>query len=281
MMRVLITGAQSYIGTSLRQWLPLDAFEVAEICVKNAVDPSVFARVDTVVHVAGIAHRKETAQDESLYFSVNVDLPVTIAQMAKQQGVKQFVFLSSMSVYGETVGNITRDTLPKPQSFYGQSKWQAEQALLQMETPSFRIAILRPPMIYGKGCKGNYPRLANLVCKVPFFPAVKNERSMLYIDTLCAFLQALIKSQQGGLFFPQNEAYVSTNELVTSIAKARNKSLYLVPCFGWLLAGLSTKIGFVGKVFGSLTYDQSMSDAFRPLSTISFEKTIHNTEENQ
>ncbi len=280
MKRVVITGAGSYIGTHLHERLGRrgEAFAVREMDVHGAWDAGAFLDCDCVAHVAGLAHRREEAGDAALYDRVNRALAVEVAQAARERGVKQFVFFSSMSVYGLTCGRITAQTRPAPVTHYGRSKLEAEKALAALEDSAFRVAVLRPPMIYGRGCRGNYPRLAALAASLPLFPRVQNERSMLYIETLCAFLEKLIESGEGGLFFPQNREYVSTCALVAEIARCRGRRVHMVPGLGGLLGALAERGGTVGKVFGTLTYDQSMSQAFRPEEEPSFVQTIWLTE---
>lgn len=280
MIRVLITGADSYIGTNIARFLNREpeCFQVRQLDVRNGLDASAFENTDAVIHVAGIAHQKETPENAALYTKVNRDLAVEAARMAKEHGVKQFVFFSSMSVYGMTIGRITEKTLPAPNTFYGISKWEAEQAMRELEDNSFRIATLRPPMIYGPGCRGNYPRLAALARKLPVFPKVHNERSMLYIGTLCAFVRALLESGEGGLYFPQNQNYVSTCELVREAARCHGRNMRLIPGFGWLLKAAQGRVGVIGKVFGTLTYDHSMSRSFVNEGQISFDQSIRETE---
>ena len=278
MMRVLITGAGSYIGTHIAAHLPKDAFEVAELDTQQEMPVEAFAGYDAVIHVAGIAHQKETPESELLYMAVNGLLPVETARRAKAAGVRQFIFFSSMSVYGMTTGRITAQTKPNPNTFYGQSKLSAERGLAHLEDDTFRIAVLRPPMIYGRGCRGNYPRLSSLARRLPFFPKVNNQRSMLYIGTLCAFVQALLESGEGGLYFPQNREYVNTSRMVGEIAACHGKKLLCIPGAGWLLRLLEGRVGVVGKVFGTLTYDLSMSAEFADDHELSFEETIRLTE---
>ncbi len=279
MIRVCITGAGSYIGTNLGLHLSrCGDFQVAEMDVSRPWQKELLQGFDAVVHVAGIAHQKETEGNRPLYTAVNRDLALEVAAAAKEAGVRQFVFFSSMSVYGLTTGHITADTAPSPITAYGQSKWEAEQGLEALADDSFRIAVLRPPMIYGRGCRGNYPRLSVLAQSLPMFPRVNNQRSMLYIGTLCSFVTELLQSGEGGLFFPQNREYVNTTDLVRIIASCRGKRILAVPGFGWLLKKLENRLGVVGKVFGSLTYDQSMSGRFRPADEPELGATIAETE---
>lgn len=279
-MRICISGAGSYIGTRMMRHLSAspEQFQVTEVDVSQPWKPEAFANFDVVIHVAGIAHQKETEENRALYTSVNRDLALEVARAAKANGVKQFVFFSSMSVYGRLTGHIEAATLPDPNTAYGISKWEAEQGLSLLADDSFRVAVIRPPMIYGQDCRGNYPRLSALAKRLPVFPMVDNQRSMLYIGTLCSFIQSLLESGEGGLYFPQNREYVSTALLVKEVAARNGKRIWLVPGFAWLLKRLEGKVSLVGKVFGSLTYDQRMSDAFRPLDELDFAATIQQTE---
>lgn len=279
MIRVCITGAGSYIGTHIALHLSQkEGFRVAEMDVSRPWDRELLRDFDAVVHVAGIAHQRETEENRAQYFAVNRDLALEVAAAAKTAGVRQFVFFSSMSVYGLTTGHITAATQPDPNTAYGQSKLEAEEGLSGLADDGFRVAVLRPPMIYGRGCRGNYPRLAALAKSLPLFPKVQNRRSMLYIGTLCSFVESLLVSGEGGLYFPQNREYVNTTALVKGVAACCNKRVLAVPGFGWLLRRLEGRIGLVGKVFGSLTYDQGMSDAFRPANELDFAVTLAETE---
>lgn len=280
MMRVLITGEGSYIGAHIRADLSRwpDRFDVRELSLRGEWDESAFAGQDCVIHVAGLAHRREAPGDAELYDRVNRRLAVEAARQAKRQGVRQFVFFSSMSVYGLTCGHITADTPPAPNTFYGASKWAAEQELRALESDAFRVAVLRPPMIYGRGCRGNYPKLAALAQSVPLFPKVQNQRSMLYIGTLCGFVRRLLQSGQGGTYFPQNRDYVCTGDLVREIARCHGRRVRLVPGFDRLTGLLAPRVGVVGKVFGSLTYDRAMSEAFSAEDEPSLAETVRLTE---
>ena len=279
MKRVLIAGQDSYIGTKLASWLPKDRFTCDSLDMRgDAWKTFDFSVYSAVVLVAGIAHQRETMENRALYDLVNHRMAALAADKAKREGVSQFVLFSSMSVYGLEVGRITADTRPKPVTAYGKSKLNAEIAVQALADEAFQVAVLRPPMIYGPGCRGNYPRLSNVIRKLPLFPYVNNQRSMLFIDTLCAFVQTLLDSGAGGLFFPQNAVYVSTSALAAAIAKAHGKKLLQPRGFGWLLTLLSKRGGTIGKVFGSLTYDLQMSQTYMPENQIDFQDSIQKTE---
>lgn len=278
MKSVLITGASGYIATRLAEHLRERGYVTRTLNLRGSTADESFHGFDAVVHAAGLAHRRESDADEAEYFRVNRDLALKTARTAKEQGVGQFIFLSSMSVYGLFCGHITADTMPAPNTAYGLSKLEAEQGLRALEDESFRVAVLRPPMVYGRGCKGNYPRLARLILRLPAFPSVRNERSMLYIDCLCAFIRRLVDSGEGGLYFPQNSEYVGTDELVRQVSLCHGKRLRLVRGLGWIIKPLSKSVSTLGKVFGSLTYDKGMSAAFADEPQPDFAETVRLTE---
>src|SRR5690606_11147904 len=148
-----------------------------------------FSAYDAIFHTAAIVHVKE--KDISRYFKVNRDLTVELANKAKNEGVKQFIFLSTMGVYGTEIGYITKDNIPSPKTPYAQSKYEAEKILIEMNSSNFNVAILRPPIVYGRGCPGNYSRLAKLAVMLPIFPEMDNKRSMIYIDNLSEFIKLI------------------------------------------------------------------------------------------
>ena len=264
MKKILITGANSYIGTSFESYIKENFTEQYLVDTVDMLDGSwrekSFTGYDSVFHVAGIAHQKETKENAHLYYEVNRDLAIKTAQKAKKEGVNQFIFLSSMSVYGKNTGIITEETLIAPKSHYGKSKVEAEKGIKDLQSTEFQVAILRPPMIYGKGCRGNYQTLVKLALKLPIFPYVKNRRSMLYIENLCEFVRLLVDRGESGLFCPQNGEYSNTSEMVKMIAEAHGKKIRLIKGFGWLIKffGLFSKT--LQKAFGNLIYEQKMGE---------------------
>jgi nucleoside-diphosphate-sugar epimerase len=276
MKKILITGKHSYVGMSLKEWLGNypDRYAIDMISIRNdSWKEKDFSEYDVVFHVAGVAHIKETIDNQDLYYYVNRDLAYETAQKAKQDGVRQFVFLSSMSVYGIGNGVINKNTPLIPNSAYGKSKIEAEELINTLQDDSFIVATLRPPMVYGRGCRGNYPKLARLALKTPIFPKVDNKRSMIYIDNLSEFVKQLIDNQGGGLFFPQNAEYVNTSEMVRVIAEVHGKRVLMTKLFNPLLRLLN--VSTVNKVFGNLVYDMSMSCN---INLVPFSETIKQTE---
>ncbi|GAA0746451.1 NAD-dependent epimerase/dehydratase family protein [Clostridium oceanicum] len=259
MKKILITGKNSYIGISLKKWLNKwsDEYYINTISVRdNKWEKKDFSGYDVIFHAAGIAHRKETKENAPFYYKVNRDLVYEVAKKAKADGVNQFIFLSSMSVYGVETGVINKDTIPMPKNNYGKSKLEAEKLIAPFQDSAFNIVVLRPPMVYGKGCKGNYNRLEKFALKSPIFPYIKNKRSMIYIDNLCEFVKRIIDNQSKGLFLPQNNEYVCTSDMVRVIAKKHGKNIYMTKLFNPLLKVL--KVSIINKVFGNLVYEKEM-----------------------
>lgn len=245
-----------------------------------------FSAYDVVFHVAGIAHSdngKISAEKEKLYRSVNTDLTIETAKKAKAEGVKQFIFMSSAIVYGDSapMGKekfITKDTPCTPANCYGDSKVQAENGIRPLRDENFHVVILRPPMIYGKGSKGNYPVLAKFAQKLPIFPKVANCRSMLYIENLCEFVRLMIQNEETGIFWPQNAEYTNTTQMVQMIAQAHGKKVAVTGAFNWGLRILRLMTSLVDKAFGSLAYEQGMSEYEEEYRVVGLEESIRRTE---
>lgn len=287
--KILITGAGSYIGTAVEAWLMKNPekyqVETIDMTDDNWRKKS-FSVYDVVYHVAGIAHADVGSVSEEVkkkYYKVNTDLAVETAEKAKNEGVKQFIFMSSMIVYSGCREKIIHaDTRPEPLNFYGDSKWQADQKIQALADESFKVVVLRPPMIYGKGSKGNYPELAKLASKLPFFPIVHNRRSMLNIDNLCEFVKLMIDEQESGVFFPQNGEYTNTSDMVQMIADVKGHRIIMIPGTNQAVRLMSKVPGEVGqlaeKAFGDLAYDMSMSEYHRNYRVNSLRKSIELTE---
>jgi UDP-glucose 4-epimerase len=284
MKRILITGANSYIGTSVDTWLSnqKDKYQVDTVdTINDAWKETDFSKYDTVFHVAGIAHVSSDPKLEDLYYKVNRDLTIETANHAKKSGVKQFIFMSSIIVYGNSgkIGEkrvITKDTVPEPADFYGDSKLQAEQGLVKLRDNTFKTVILRPPMIYGPNSKGNFPKLVKLAKVLPCFPDIKNERSMLYIDNLCEFVRLVIDNEESGLYFPQNSEYVNTSKLVKAVATNFNRKLFLTRMFNPIIFLLGNQTNIINKMFGNLVCDKSLSEYEVSYNVVTFEESLTN-----
>lgn len=275
MKKVLITGANSYIGISFANYVK--EYYASELSI-DSVDmidgrwrEKDFSLYDVVYHVASIAHAdvgNVSEETKARYYAINTDLAIETAKKAKAEGVKQFVFMSSAIVYGESapygkLKRITVDTEPQPANFYGDSKWQADKGVRELANEAFTITVLRPPMIYGKNSKGNYPTLAKIAKTLPVFPDIRNERSMLYIENLCEFLCQVMIRSEGGIFWPQNAEYTNTSEMVKIIGEVSSHKVRVSKAWNWMVSIASHIPGKISslanKAFGNMSYDQRMS----------------------
>ena len=294
MKRVLITGANSYIGTSFEQYVKkyystdfqTDTIDMIDGSWRNTD----FGLYDIVYHVAGIAHADiESVSEEMIanYYAVNTDLAIETAQKAKADGVKQFVFMSSIIIYGDSASygktkRITNNTEPHPDNFYGDSKWKADIGVREVASDGFIVTVLRPPMIYGRGSKGNYPKLAKLAKELPVFPDVKNERSMLYIENLCEFLCQVMAKGLGGVFFPQNSEYTCTSDMVSIIAEVYGKKIHVSKIWNWIVSLAALLPGktrnLANKAFGNMSYEHELSKYDFTYQIYDLKQSIYRTE---
>lgn len=294
MKKVLITGANSYIGTSFEKYVAEHYRDQLIVSTIDMIDGSWrqtnFSPYDIVYHVAGIAHAdvgNVSEETKKKYYAINTDLAIETAKKAKAEGVKQFVFMSSAIIYGDSAPYgqkkvITRETKPQPANFYGDSKLKADLGIQELADPSFLVTILRPPMIYGKGSKGNYPTLAKMAKTLPVFPDCDNERSMLYIENLCEFLVQVMIGGCEGIFWPQNAEYTRTSEIVRMIADSCGHHIMVSRVWNWVVSFArmipGKPRGLADKAFGNLSYDQNMSKYAFDYQVVDLKTSIQRTE---
>ncbi len=256
MKKILITGAGSYIGVSFERYLSQWPKEY-QIDTVDMIDGSWrlknFCGYDVVFHVAGIAHQKETRNNAHLYYEVNRDLAVEVYRKAVAEKVKQFVFLSTANVYGMVEGVITPQTVPCPKTNYGKSKYEAELIMQQDSCGDTALAILRPPMVYGDGCKGNYDRLRRLAKKIIVFPNYPNKRSTISVENLAAYVKKVIDLDKSGIFFPQDPEYACTTQIVRELAAKDHRKIWFTVLFNPLIHIF--RIQTIKKMFGDLYYE--------------------------
>ncbi|MBQ9605032.1 MAG: NAD-dependent epimerase/dehydratase family protein [Firmicutes bacterium] len=268
---IVITGRKGYIGTNLKAFFDKKGIEAKCVDVRGEISDDIFAGVDTLIHAAGIVHNKKA--DKKLYQRVNVTLTKRLAELAKKQGVRHFVFFSTMAVYGMDEGEINENTAPAPASEYGKSKFEAERILLEMQSEEFKVTIIRPPIVYGKNCPGNYALLSKLVKLSPVFPLVDNKHSMIYIENLCACVCRIVDGKITGVIHPQNSEYVNVSDMCALIAEYNGKRLYLMRPLGKMASHI--KIKAAKKAFGSLYYAKDI--AFSE-DVCTFEESVRLTE---
>ena len=280
-MKVLITGAGSYVGESVRKYILSTSSDFEIDAVDTMGDnwkKTDYSQYDVVYHVAGIAHVNADPKMEPLYYKVNRDLTIAVAEHAKAAGVKQFIFMSSQIVFHESQSLksevLTNYTKENPNGFYGDSKLQAEIGLHKLEDENFKVCILRPCMIYGPNAKGNFPRLAKLATKVPLFPCWHNKRSMLYIDNLAEFVKQAMLRGLSGVFYPQNKEQADTVEIIRFFAKQAGHKVWISRIFNPFVWLGSFVLQPINKMFATYYYDPSMSKMDFDYQLVSFEESL-------
>lgn len=282
MKKILITGANSFVGTAVEQWLLRNPDEYLVDTV-DTLDgnwrQTDFSNYDIVFHVAGIAHVDPKPEMAQLYYSVNCDLALEIASHARNNGIRQFIFMSAIIVYKTSKslkGNvIDSQTLPAPNDFYGDSKLKAENGLKKLETSDFKVTILRPCMIYGSNGKGNFQRLARLALQTPVFPAWHNKRSMLYIDNLCEFVKQAIDRNLRGTYHLQNKEYADTVKIVEHYARANNHKLWCSRLFNPLVWAGAAFLKPLCKMFANQYYDPELTTFDFEYQIVSFDESLN------
>ena len=281
MKKILITGAGSYVGESVRKYILSTSSDFQIDAVDTMGDnwkKADYSQYDVVYHVAGIAHVNADPKMEALYYKVNRDLTIEVAKHAKAAGVKQFIFMSSQIVFHESQSLktevLTAETKENPNGFYGDSKLQAELGIKPLEDENFKVCILRPCMIYGPNAKGNFPRLTKLASKTPIFPCWHNKRSMLYIDNLAEFVKQAILRELSGTYYPQNCELADTVEIIRFFAKAAGRRIWitrLLNPFVWLGSFILQPIN---KMFATYYYDPKMSKMDFDYQLVSLEDSL-------
>lgn len=289
-MRVLIVGKDSYIGEHIRDCLISNGHEVYEIdTLTDEWKDFDYSKYDSIVHVAAIVHDDAKNASEALFKKVNKELPFSIASKAKESGVKQYVFLSTMAVFGldkslSEKNSIIDKSIPiNPTNLYGSSKYEAEKKLKSIEDESFKVAIVRPPNVYGPGCKGNYisgfKKLADMmfICPVAY---TNIHQSMLYIDNLSELIKLVIVNNSNGVFHPQDDYAPNTVEMIELIRTANGRKTRESKFFGKLVKPFG-KLSLVKKIYGGIKYADEMSNIFeKKYRIIDFKKGLEITIKN-
>lgn len=263
--KLLITGASGFIGSKFLESYG-DDYDITLVSLsRTKVDDIDFEGVDTVLHLAALVHQMNGAED-SEYFKINTHLTQELAIASKSYGVKHFVFMSTVKVYGSD-GQIDSDQIifneesqTLPTDAYGASKLHAENILRNMENPDFRVAIIRSPAVYGEGCKGNFIKLIKFIktFKIAPFNYAKNKRSLCYIGNLIDYINLIIKNEHEGIFIPKDKEDVSLKDISLVIKKVSGGGqLLAVPEF---LLKFFNKNSFVVRLYGSLRFDGKKGD---------------------
>ena len=269
-MKVVIIGINSYIGEHIKMHLQKYGHIVTELdAIGDAYKEYDFTGIDAVIHVAAIVHEKAKTASELMFYQVNTQLPIAVANRAKEFGVRLFVFMSTMAVYGSDKslpkGNvITAETPLRPSTLYGKSKLEAEKGLLNLMDKDFKVAVVRPPNVYGKNCKGNYMEgFKKLATKLPLFPKafLQSRQSMVYIDNLSELIRLILISEKTGIYTPQDDVIPNSCDLVEMIAKSLKRKTRRSALVGVIISPFGF-IPIVKKIFGGVSYSTELSNSF-------------------
>lgn len=261
MTKVLITGANSFVGTNFRKFSQYK--DVKEISLyENKPEDIDFSKYDVILHLAAIVHQSKKIP-ESKYFNVNRDLCLRVAENAKKAGIKQFVFLSTLKVYGEFIPDFklrNENSDCFPDDAYGKSKYEAEIGLKKLEDVNFTVSIIRTPLVYGEGVKANMLNIVRLVDSFPLLPFGKiyNKRNFTYIENLVGFIDRIIEKRASGIFIAMDEEALSTTELVNYLSKNLEKKVILFKLPQILISiGTFFISGIFDRLYGSLEFDNA------------------------
>ncbi|QKF81110.1 NAD-dependent epimerase/dehydratase family protein [Halarcobacter ebronensis] len=259
-MKLLITGSNGYVGRNFINYIK-NKYVIAKFSLLNQELKNIdFTEIDVLVHCAALVHQKIEHNYEK-YYQINVDYPVKLAKLAKENGVKQFVFISTIAVYGEEKEKLDENTICNPITPYGKSKLEAEKELLKLNEDNFVVSVIRAPMVYGKDAPGNIDSLVKLVKKIPIIPlgGIENKRSFISIQNLCHMIDEVATQQKSGIFLASDDEPISTTRLIELIAKNLDRKIYLikVPFFEFLLKLL--KPSFHKRLYGSLEVNNTLT----------------------
>lgn len=279
MKKVLLCGSNSYIGNNFIKYtegrLMVDQLDLTTDSWRDFN----FSGYDAIIHLAAIVHQPKE-NNELLYKQVNSILPIEVANIAISQGVKQFVFMSTMGVWGigpslNNRGKISKDSIYAPTLLYAKSKLQAETDLVELrKTNDFSLSIVRPPNVYGDNCPGNYYRfMKNCAKYLPLFPLMRmNKFSMISVENLCARLEAIIEMKTEGIICPQDQPLLSNSERISALAKGYNKYQFQSVFLGFLLNIFYKIVPLhqIKNLFGDLYYDESLNEPI-PFNQVNYE----------
>ena len=261
--KILITGTSGYVGSHIAESLERSGNTVQRLSVRNSLwKNQSFSNIDTLIHTAALVHNNDPSAKLEDYFKINTHLPIELAKKAKKDGVHQFIFMSTMAVYGKAgdLGQVEKITDPSeihPVTNYGISKAKAEEQLFEMNDERFKVVIVRPPMIYGKDSPGNFSKLKKVAEILPVIPKINNMRSALYIKNLDGYIKQLIEKGSNGIYHPKDSFNFDTTEVITEIRNAQKKKTILIPIPRFTYP-LLNRVKVISKLYGNLIYGNDL-----------------------
>ena len=261
MSNILLTGSTGFVGSYFKSHYSNEYSINTFSFLNDDLADLDLTQISTIVHLSALVHQMGGASKEE-YEHVNITQTLELAEKAKESGVKHFIFMSTVKVYGEETDTVYREDTPcNPQDAYGKSKLEAEEKLQKLANDTFKISIIRTPIVYGEGVKANILNLINLLKKLSVLPFgnIQNRRSMVYIGNLSAIIDRIIKTEKSGIFLASDDRAVSTTELIQLIAMALNKKVFLlsIPFFPLMLKQL--KPSFYKRLYESLEVDNTLT----------------------
>jgi nucleoside-diphosphate-sugar epimerase len=263
-INILISGASGFIGRNFTQKISPKFATVPVSLSKTPVGEIDFKNINVVLHLSALVHQMQGAPEEQ-YFKINSDLAYDFAKRAKEQGVSHFIFISTAKVFGESTSpglSFTENSPCNPQDAYAKSKLQAEERIKTLESDTFVVSIIRIPLVYGNGVKGNLQSIIGLVKTFPILPlaGISNKRTLLYVGTLVDMVAEIIEQKKAGLFIACDSESLSTTQLVEEISKAFNKKtlLFKLPYFVYFIL-TKIKPDITDRLYGSFQLDNSES----------------------
>lgn len=280
-MKILVLGKNGYISRCFQEYMNKFTEQVDAISVRgDNWENYSFSGYDAIFNTIGLAHNDARMGTDEEFLKLNVQLPTALAKKAKEDGVSIFIHMSSMIIYGNSseIGKfeaITKDTVPNPDNIYGQSKLLGEKELEKLEGENFKVALIRSCRVYGEKDTDSIRMLTNFAKKMPMFPKLKNNISMIYSDNLCELVRLIAEAKQGGIYFPQQERYICTGDMVKDIATLSGHRLWSTKIFNPILLTVGKRIRIINKVFGNEGYDFGLSTHFDgKYRVVSYEESI-------
>lgn len=225
---ILLVGSSGYIGRHVFAAFSSTFKVVKSVSRAGDLRLNELQNIDVVINAAGLAHSSATQPTE--YAKVNAIFPCELARAARDAGVKKFIHLSSIAVYGSNINRIDESTPEAPDSPYGISKLDGDLALLSLQSDAFDVVILRPPMIYGPNAPGNPARLQRLAKLLPVLPlgGITNRRSFLSVNNLVTFVERALTASVHGVLLVADDDSVSTTKFVRHVARMHDQTVLLV-----------------------------------------------------
>lgn len=288
-MKILVIGKNGFVSTAFQTYMKrYPEIQVDAISARDGKWKDYdFTGYDAVYNTTGLAHNDARRGTDEQFMALNRDLPEALAKKAKAEGVKTFINMSSMIVYGDmselgSKERITANTIPRPANIYGRSKLAGEKVINALADENFHVAIIRSPLIYSENAVDNFLKLTNYAEKGFIFPKIENARSMIYSDNLCELVKLIVENNGNGRYYPQQDKYICTSRLVKDIALATGNRMIMTGLFNPFLYLASKKMIFIRKVFGSLAYDMKTSNCFAGrYRVVSYDESIRRLAKNK